>query len=245
MKPLFTLFLVFASAVLIGADLTTKSGEFYRDFSVIKVTHHGVMITSADGLVTIPLSDLPDDMRKKYAADVERLRKEYDKKALARRRHNAEKAALRRITLIVPGEIECIQVLPNENAILAQSPHYDNACFRLSYIDTSSMADGNKFQGADTVLRIDAWSWEHEKRLKTDKCKAHILYCIGQYQYTTTSGGTRTIPNFTLSRSRAWTYLRNNPNAGLVGIKGDVLFILPEELPKLQQLFKEHIRKRR
>lgn len=94
MKSLFALSLVLVAVTLVGADLTTKSGEVYRDFSVLKVTYRGVVISSMDGLVEIPYTDLPDGFREKYVGELERIAKQKEDAALDRQRGgNAEPVA--------------------------------------------------------------------------------------------------------------------------------------------------------
>lgn len=70
MKPVSVLFFALTAAVLTAADLTTGSGTVYKNFSVTGVTRRGVSIEFADGAANVPLSELPDDLRKKYSASV-------------------------------------------------------------------------------------------------------------------------------------------------------------------------------
>ena len=98
------------------------------------------------------------------------------------------------------------------------------------------MSDGNRFSGANDVLILSI-SDDH-KIQKATKAKAHVLYCIGQYQYTTTSGAVKTVPKYTLSKSKALAYIKEHPDAGLIGKKNAYNYVLPEDWPKLQHFYK-------
>ena len=66
MKRILVFSLVFASAILIAADLTTKSGTVYANYRIVGVTDDGVSVSFRGGIVKVPIDDLPDDLRKKY-----------------------------------------------------------------------------------------------------------------------------------------------------------------------------------
>lgn len=224
MKILFAALSVLAAGVLVGADLTTKSGKVYNDYTITGVTSRGVSVEYAAGLATVPLSELPDDLREKYSAEVA------EKKAVAQKKADARKrtAALKRITLVLSGGIECVQILPNQNAVLAKSGFYEDTVFCIAFVDTSNIVDGSILKGNRIVIEL--WRNPVSKDVSREKVYAHVLYCIGQYQYTTVSGGTKTVPCFTLSQKRALAYLEKHPNAGLVGMRipSGYHYILPE-----------------
>ena len=224
MKRIFFSSLVLAAGVLMGADLTTKSGKVYKDYSVIGATSRGVTVAYAEGAVSIPLADLPDALREKYSGEVAKKKAAAQKKADARKRT----AALKRITFVLSGQIECIQVLPKRNAFLANHGGYDTI-FCITDVNTSNMVDGSILKGN----RIATEFWRNpvsQQVTKREKEWVHVLYCTGQYQYTTTSGASKTIPRFTLNKERALKYLEDHPNAGLVGISMNPAYgyILPE-----------------
>lgn len=74
---------ILTAEMLAGADLTTKSGKVYRDYSVTDVTQLGVTVIFADGAAAIPLPELPDDLREKYSTEWTR------KQMIARQRADA------------------------------------------------------------------------------------------------------------------------------------------------------------
>ena len=101
MKKLFLLLCLAGTVMLIGEDLTTKSGKVYKEYSVVGVSPQSVTVAFVEGTANIPLSDLPDDLRKKYSVEAakrqEALRKQADAALDRRRGKNAEPvAALRK-----------------------------------------------------------------------------------------------------------------------------------------------------
>ena len=67
---LFPLSGVVAQATAPQIDLTTVSGKTYKAAKVLRVEADGVTYMFAGGIVTIPLSDLPEPTRKQYADQV-------------------------------------------------------------------------------------------------------------------------------------------------------------------------------
>ena len=63
-------------------QLTTKSGKIYYEVEIDKADSNGLAILHQTGCVSIPLDDLPDDLRKKYTDKVE-AKAEARKKLLA------------------------------------------------------------------------------------------------------------------------------------------------------------------
>lgn len=223
MKTLFFSSLMLVAFVLVGEDLITKSGKVYKNYSITGVTHRGVTVEFPDGIANVPLSELPEDLREKYASKVAKKKTSAKKKADARKRA----AGLKRITFVLSGDVECIQVIPKKNAILANHGGY-TTYFCITHIDTSKIVDGNILKGN----RIATVLWRNSVLLEITKKKekVHVLYCIGQFQYKTALGSSKTIPLFTIDKSQALEYLEKHPNADLVGISRDpaYCYILPE-----------------
>ena len=53
-----------------GADLKTKSGRIFRNYSIKKGNYTGIYIAHGSSLVFIPIADLPDEIAERYAADL-------------------------------------------------------------------------------------------------------------------------------------------------------------------------------
>ena len=73
MKKIHFLFLFLMTLGMFGDDLTTISGKEYKNYSVKGVSEKGIMVSHSSGVATVPLSDLPDDLRKKYTEEVARI----------------------------------------------------------------------------------------------------------------------------------------------------------------------------
>ena len=195
MKTLSAFFLVMAVGVLAAADLTTKSGDVYKDFSIIKVYRSGVVVSCAEGIVSVPLSDLPDDLREKYAPQVEEFRKKREKEDAARRKYAADTSALRRITLDMKEGVVCVQVL--RSGVIAKCGAWENN-FYIDGLNVSRLSDGSTISKNGKTLR---------------------LYCIGTFSYRAVNGAQTTIPRFTVNRSAALKYLEKNPDAQIIGMQ--------------------------
>ena len=76
MRKLPLLILALLYGKVIGADLTTVSGQKYENYSVNRVYENGITIFHASGAANIPLSELPDDLRQKYSSEIERIQAE-------------------------------------------------------------------------------------------------------------------------------------------------------------------------
>ena len=218
MKRIFFSSLVFAAGVLMGADLTTKSGKVYKDYSVIGVTSRGVTVAYADGATSVPLSDLPDDLREKYSAEVAK------KKATAKKQADARRisAGLKNMTLDLEGEVICVQVL--KSGAIATHGAYENN-FYVDDLSVSRLADGS-FIPPNANGMVHDWDaiFNQGKSNAMKPGKVLRLYCIGTFSYRAVSGARVTIPHFTVNYQRAVNYLQKNPDAGIVGMqrKADV-----------------------
>lgn len=100
---------LFALSLIAGAaDLTTKSGNVYKNYDVDRATPYGVAIFHDGGSATVPYADLPDELRKKYSEEEkqadEKLRKMQETRELAIKIAKMKKAE-RRIALKVISQI--------------------------------------------------------------------------------------------------------------------------------------------
>ena len=69
MKKYLSLLLIFAIAPLQAEDLTTRDGKVYHDYKVLGHDTGYLTILYSDGGGKIPLSNLSDEMQKKYGYD--------------------------------------------------------------------------------------------------------------------------------------------------------------------------------
>ena len=191
MKRFFAVFLALASMLLSGDDLSTASGKVYKDYRIIGVNARGVMISFSNGAATIPLSELPNDLREKYSAEVAKKQATAQKRAVEQQRS----AGLKKMILDLEGHVTCVQVL--EQGVIASHVEWDNN-FRIDDLDTSGLTDDSAISRKGQTLR---------------------LYCIGTFSYRAVSGARTTIPYFTVSRPRALKYLEKHPDARVVGMR--------------------------
>lgn len=216
MKTSVLLSVAFASAVVIGADLTTKSGTVYKDYSIIEVTHRGVTVEHADGLANVPLDELPEDMKSTYAPQVETAKQkhaikkaEWDKREKARRERKKIETALKKISLEVLW-IKCSQVLKGRG-VHAQCQGYTNDIF-LDGLDTSSLVDGVRIPQTTDI------------KYNGKTCRGNRIYFIGSYSYSSAGGAVNTIPHFTFDKDKALAYVKVHPKAKIVGMEKDRSF---------------------
>ena len=196
MKTLLFSSLMLAALVLVGEDLTTKSGKVYKNYSISGVTRRGVNVEFADGIANVPLSELPDDLREKYAPEVEKKKVAAKKKADARKRA----AGLKKITLDLDGTVKCFNV--TKTGLIATHDSYENAFF-IDGLKISDYVDGSTIP----------------PNVNGKKGKVLRLYCIGTYSYRDTSGGKTTIPRFTVNTQKASKYLQQHPNSKIIGMQ--------------------------
>ena len=72
--------------IVSAADLVTTSGEIYKDAAITKATHRGVTVRYENGIVNVPLDELPPDLREKYRLQVEEAKAKWDSEAPLRKK---------------------------------------------------------------------------------------------------------------------------------------------------------------
>ena len=70
MKRVSFFFFFLLTAGMFGGDLTTTSGKVYKNYTVKGVSEKGIMISHSSGAATVPLAELPVDLREKYSEGV-------------------------------------------------------------------------------------------------------------------------------------------------------------------------------
>tara|TARA_B100000609_G_scaffold185048_1_gene168491 strand:- start:158 stop:961 length:804 start_codon:yes stop_codon:yes gene_type:complete len=88
--------------------IITKSGKIYYDVEIDKADSHGLAILHRSGCVSIPLDDLPDDLKKQYANKIE-AKAEAKEKMLAdiaaRKKRRLQMVLLRSKSFYLVGEV--------------------------------------------------------------------------------------------------------------------------------------------
>lgn len=212
MKISIVLSLLAFSLAMSAADLTTASGDVYKDYNIINTNTSGGVISYSGGVVTIPLKELPKDLQEKYAPKVkmaqEKAKKKQEQKQLS--------AALARITLFLEGEVQCIQVL--SNGVLANHGWYNNNFF-ITDLDTGNLVDGMVLPHNSTGM-VNDWDAIFSGKYGAKKKGTGVrIYCIGTKSYTAKFGNVKTIPLFTANRQVAIEYLRKHPDATVIGMQ--------------------------
>ena len=219
--------ILFVSCVCIAADLTTKDGNTYADYTVIKVSARGVHITHADGMATIPFAKLPDDVCSKYAEQERKFAKEPASPPPVVR--SPEEIALSNIE--VTDGFRVFQIIDSTH-VLATS---GDVLLCLSDIDTSGLYDGILVPD-NTPIRNHSFlnfNWNYRCKLcdlvsntrgnkkaatkwlsahANDKCPGKgcaTIWRIGTYSYVSVNGSRKTIPKFTYSRKKALELVRS------------------------------------
>lgn len=93
MKTIITLILSFGLLIAYSDDLKIKTGQIYKDYKINKPTLRGLNIFHKYGSKTIPYSDLPDELRKKYKDFEEQAKIKLQKIEEFRKKKEAERLA--------------------------------------------------------------------------------------------------------------------------------------------------------
>jgi len=102
MKTLFMIFFLFVVSLYAG-DLTTKSGNIYKNYDIHKVASYGLEIFHDEGITTVPFADLPDDIRTQYA-ELEKKIIEQEKKRLEKQKKDFALQKISRPIMLTPLE---------------------------------------------------------------------------------------------------------------------------------------------
>jgi hypothetical protein len=229
----FLLLALFAFSGM-AENLTTKSGEIYKDYTVRKCKPDGLAIMHATGFTTVPYDELPDAVFKKYAAEIKKIEARAEKiKAQAEKRKRAlEKAKqqsemLKKISLSGV-KVEVIQVL-NKSAVLGEA---GDIIIYVQDIDTKNIVDGQQLNAND-FEHDHCWAWRsnyafcwycrshsgyHSKKeienwIKAQKpCTKPIvtLYLIGTYSYNSVGNVRKKVCRFTYDKNKALKFLKKN-----------------------------------
>jgi len=114
-----------ASYACFAADLTTKDGRKYTNYTVYRVSKRGIHITHDEGGATVPFAQLPDDVRRKYAAQERR----FAEQSAAQSARRADELALKKIELI--GEYKVFQIIDGNSALIQEDWGMANADARF------------------------------------------------------------------------------------------------------------------
>jgi hypothetical protein len=71
MKIQLVIFALLTAQLTFGADLISKSGLVYSDYTVTRVEPDGIHIKHSQGIIKLPFEDLPDDILSKYELNSE------------------------------------------------------------------------------------------------------------------------------------------------------------------------------
>ncbi|MCG2658625.1 MAG: hypothetical protein L6437_00055 [Kiritimatiellae bacterium] len=224
MKSKYLLFLAIA-AVAYGDDITTLDGTVYKAAKVTRTTPSTLTIMHKAGVVTVPFSNLPNDIREKYGYD--------PSKAEAYARQKVEGALLARIKVDMKKishtvAAELSQVL--ENGSLAYVTEYQTVI--STNIITESSSGGYKTHTDLTGRRYVIRSGSHgshvraevQKNIRQSKWDEPVfiqgvsrgyvdgdtwtgrIYPIGTYSYTTTIGAPKKIRRYTTDSTEAFEF---------------------------------------
>ena len=214
----FLLSLIAASA-LFGEDITIRDGTVFKNASITTTTAAYVTVVHDDGTARIKISDLPDELQKKYAFDPHRSNQEMiaenvdaQHRANAKNRELIIKQRKEKLDQLTETKwISVIQIL--DEGLLVQetvyTPQYG------SYITEVTPARGingdppkpmkvqktvqvGDKRSVGSVIYLKGWGAETVGNFR--KCP---MWKIGKYSYKTLLGESRTIDKYTTSRMEA------------------------------------------
>ncbi len=152
--------MILAMPLLAGAaDLTTKSGRFYKDYEVSGANSKGIVIFHASGTATIDPADWPDDKK----AEIGKQTAQYEKLSSAAEQKSAKAAEdrlLNQSNTLVLGRV--LSVTSNGILVSGRLPHWvDN--------DTLSVDDKIKTVAKNPAQKtlFDKIYSEESKRIGT------------------------------------------------------------------------------
>ena len=225
--------------VCFAADLTTKDGKTYKEYSVYKVSKRGIQIMHAEGECTVPFDQLPDDVREKYRSQEEKFTAEQNQRKMQRERQSV----LKNIELLLY-EDSLVEKVVDEKTCLVSTKYSFNE-FVVEDIDTSNLSDGCEFPYLDTYYvnqRHSFYVYQNKcqhcnfaapnisdyKKLKKvlaelekKQCskesrmrKRHRLYYIGSRSLRG-----RKYMLFTLNAEKALAFVKSNPGVRVPKLK--------------------------
>jgi len=209
-------------------DIPLTDGTVYKNATILHHDAATVTILYADGGAAVPISRLPADLQKRLNYDPAAAQKQLasnaaaaaQEKALAQRTQALDNTALK-----VWGEI--VEVRPD--GIMAKIETVDKCAPTLPVTQTTAVHSlpGGMGGGPD-VVRTTVVGYRRAKVdlgkvfIETDTTglvdKAHwrgIIWAVGTYSYTGSSGHHRTIPAYTVSPDRAYAALAQAAPRGI------------------------------
>jgi len=197
MKRTLVMALIAIATAAYADDLTTKTGKIYSNYQISKVTANGLQIMHNAGITTIPFADLPDDLRKKYAAK--------EKKLIAQQKALRQKAEDDKLLISVEENFFYPKVAKTiEQGILSYDQEHNNVWVLIVGIK-GKFADEDFLPTESSEMKLIVL-----KGGKAAKGSFSCLKCwqIGFFQY-----GEQILKKFTVNREEALEYLKKSQNA--------------------------------
>ncbi len=208
MKPITTLM---AFAILGAASLAqdqkpftlkTQDGTEYKECIVKRVLPNGLQIEYYDGAATIPFSNLPEEIQKKFGYDP--IKGEEFSRAQATARAEAQRtAALRSATAkaekairdaSLQVELKIIQVL--DDGVIAKGTYFQDAGYDVHEGGRTWRA--GTYDGTGTIFVVtDTKQWVDGDSI------SGAIYPAGTYTYTNLSGARAKIRRYATSVEKA------------------------------------------
>lgn len=194
---------------LFAADLETKSGKVYKNYTIEKVTPYGLAILHDTGGATVSFSDLPDDLRAQYKeeeaeapAKIKQLEKQKQsalKRAAQEKTRKVAELEAEKGKKVFGTPVEIIQVF--DNSVLARN---ESDIIYITGLSTKGLVTNKALTNATVT----------DKNAAIRGAEVLVAWRIGTYTYSTVTGGTNTVAQYTPTKEVAIQYYINLLSAG-------------------------------
>lgn len=212
------------AAAVWGADLTTTKGQVYKNYDVDRATPYGLSIFHDGGTVTVPYTELPEEIRAKYKEneesslqDIQRIEK--GKKQADKEKQQNEYLVSKMVTLpavrvrqIVPYATKDGKTQYGVLAIKSVVASYEDGIVCVIGLDTKKLKrdalifndseekivyHGSSITGSYSASAL-AGGGPSKEVVKNFKC-----WEIGTYHFTNELGGVTGVPKYTANKKLA------------------------------------------